>query len=427
MNKTIYTGIARAVWVNLVTPQAPQNGQGAPKYGLTLLFPKNGVCSVTGAQTSTINTVQDALNEVAQSEWKLTPEMAVSQLGIPNAFRIKDGDVDFMKKDKSTGLPLNPPQVMDGFAGNWVMSFRNADEVGTAQPSAVAGVNENIEPSEVYGGCWVKCQVEMAAYKSAHGFVLSGKLLNVLKAYDDSPLGGGKTIAQSADSAFDGMVIEGTNIQAGKGVVSAGAAGAFNQKPELVAKAGSAHTIESLRAAGWTDNAMVEAGHAEWVQPTPPPAPQTPATPTPPPTPAPQTPAAPPAPAAGLTMTATSPNTYDELKAAGWTDDAMVNAGYAVARATQTPTPPPAPATPTPPPAPQTPATPTPPPAPAPAPAPTPQAPAGELTMTATAPNTYAELKAAGWTDQAMVNAGYAEAPNFRDPAGTPPPPPPAA
>ena len=48
--------------------------------------------------------------------------------------------------------------------------------------------------------------------------------------------------------------------------------------------------------------------------------------------------------------------------------------------------------------------------------------------MTATAPNTYAELKGAGWSDTDMVTAGYAEAPNFRDPAqGTPPPPPPAA
>ena len=440
MNKTIMTAVGRIIWPNLVTPQMAKNGQGAAKFGVTMLFPKNGICTVTGTPVSGISEVQAAIDEVCMAEWNMPAANVPAALNIPNAFRIKDGDTQFMKKDKATDLPLNPPQILDGFAGNHVMSFRNAARPGCAQPSATPGIQENIGADQVYSGCWAKVQVEIAAYKGAHGFVLSATLLNVLKAYDDSPLGGGKTAQQASTDAFAGVTIEGTNIQAGTGVISADAATALANatvtapaSTELVITATAPNTLAELRGIGWTDEQIIAAGYA--TKPTPPPV-ATPPTP----------PVATPPVSTELVITATAPNTLAELRGIGWTDEQIVAAGYATKPVATPPTPPavvtpppavvtPPPAVVTPPPAPQTVATPppapqtvaTPPPAPQTVAAP-PTPPASGLTMTATAPNTYAELKGAGWSDTDMVTAGYAEAPNFRDPAqGTPPPPPPAA
>lgn len=87
-------------------------------------------------------------------------------------------------------------------------------------------------------------------------------------------------------------------------------------------------TYEAMKALGWTDDAMVAAGHAMRSAPppvtlAPPPAPPAPA-PTPPPPPA------PPQPVPHL-MTAKAimeNQTYESLRGAGWTDAQMVQGGY---------------------------------------------------------------------------------------------------
>jgi len=106
-------------------------------------------------------------------------------------------------------------------------------------------------------------------------------------------------------------------------------------------------------------------------------------------------PAAPGNTATGLVMTAAANGmTYDQYKAAGWTDEQMISQGVASAPpATTNPAPPSPPAAPD-------------------APAP-PSAPA-QLIMTAAANGmTYDQYKAAGWTDEQMISQGVAQKPSF--------------
>jgi hypothetical protein len=166
---------------------------------------------------------------------------------------------------------------------------------------------------------------------------------------------------------------------------------------------------DAFKQAGWTDEQMIAAGHA--TRPAAPP-------PTPP---APQTPPAP----AGLVATGKDGYTLESLRAAGWTDDQIVNGGYAM-RPAAPPVPPSPGATPPPPganthgantapgtPAPGGPANPsvtqshssytgymtggtTPPPPPTP----------GRVMLPAAGTNTYEQLIAAGWNDQMLITHG---------------------
>ena len=409
MNKTILTATGRAIFTHLENPQQPSPGmEGKPKYSLTMLFPKNAITTVTGAATSGIVEIQQALEEVCQGTWQQTFANAPIALQMPNAFKIKDGDVDFPKKDANK-IPLVPHQTQDNMSGMWVVTFRNLDPVGCAQPSSVAGVNDNIEAKAVYGGCWVRCQVEFAAYKVPAGFVLSGKLLNVLKCYDDTPIGGGKTQQVAATDAFAGVAVTGTNIQVGMNLAPVSAALALAAPVAgITMVAGCQYTYESLSPA-WTDDQIVAAGYAtKNVVVTPPPVVN--AAPPPPPAPLAVVEAV-------LTTKVGSAHTVEVLLELGWTQAQIITAGHGEMVMSAPPvvvaTPPPPPvvvATPPPPPVVVT----------------TPPAPAAGLTMTANSPYTYDQLKGLGWTDQQMVSEGHALAPNFRD-AATPPPPPPVA
>ena len=419
MNKTTMTAVGRAIWCNLSEPQKPKDGQdGVPKYGITLLFPKNAVTTVTGAAESGIVEIQQALEEVCQGEWQMPFAGAATAMNIPNGFKIKDGDIDYPKKD-DRGIPLQPLQPSDNMAGMWVISFRNADPVGCCQPTSVAGVQENIDPAAVYSGCWVRCTVELAAYKGGHGFVLSGKLLNILKCYDDTPIGGGKTVAKVATNDFANVVIHNTNVQHGMNVITDAAAAmnahtpAIGQDP-LIATPGATHSIESLRTAKWTVEQIVAGGYAT-LRPIAPPTPPTPPSPS-------NLPVV----EAVLTSVPGQTHTVEQLRAAKWTDQQIIDGGFGT-MVMATPAAPtlPAPATPPTPPTPPAPATPPTPPAPATPPTP-PTPPASELTMIAGCQYTYAQLKPT-YTDQQMVDAGYALAPSFRDPSNATPPPPPAA
>lgn len=124
--------------------------------------------------------------------------------------------------------------------------------------------------------------------------------------------------------------------------------------PGLVAVPGAAHSIDALRAAGWTDDQIVSGGFATRAAPAPlpvappaapvvatPPAPglpPAPATASPsdaPPysgymQPPPAAPTPPPAPARVM-LPAAGGASYEALKAAGWTDEMMVQHGMMAA------------------------------------------------------------------------------------------------
>jgi len=121
--------------------------------------------------------------------------------------------------------------------------------------------------------------------------------------------------------------------------------------PGLLPVPGAAHTIEALRAAGWSDDQIVQGGFA--TRPTPPPLPVTPPVAAPAPTPAASTPPAPgaapatpspsnppPPPYGGYMETAKPAHvmlpaangaTYEAMIAAGWTDAQLVQHGMMAA------------------------------------------------------------------------------------------------
>lgn len=159
-------------------------------------------------------------------------------------------------------------------------------------------------------------------------------------------------------------------------------------------------SYEAFKAAGWTDEQMIAAGHAT-----------RPVVALPPPPPAPVTPPPPPAAPAHIMLTGQN---YDQMKAAGWTDEAMIAAGHMAAPVVAPPvppsgaTPPPVPGAPTPP------ASPPAPPAVTPSPSNPPPPPYGAYaavpparTMTPAAQGqTYEAMIAAGWTDAMLVQHG---------------------
>jgi hypothetical protein len=149
----------------------------------------------------------------------------------------------------------------------------------------------------------------------------------------------------------------------------------------------------AYKAAGWSDDQMIAAGHATRAA-APPPPPVAAVAPPPPPV------------ASGPTMTALAGGmTRDQFIAAGWTDEALIAGGYMTASVVAPPVPP-SPAAPPPPPSVPIPSVSTGAPA-TPSPSSPPPPPYSAFRMLPAAQNaTYDQLKAGGWTDEQMIQHG---------------------
>ena len=321
---TIITDICRASYVHLKEPKK-FNEKDALKYRLTAMFPKagQGVIQKLGLQfpssrDNLVNAIKQVVREEFGFELDVDNHEFAKQCGIQFPPNFKDGDKVFAKDEK--GFPI-PGQVDPIAAGNWSINFTaNPDE----QPGCVHGVSiQPIDPSAIYSGCWVRCQVEVSAFTNKENArIIAIKLLNVMMAYDDESFGGAGP-KQDATSAFAGMAVQNSNLSAGVGQGSfqpmtpaapiAPATPAATSK--LVMNANSPYTYDVLTGQGWTDEQIVGAGYATITQVAPP---------------APPAPPAPSVPTTGkVIMNADSPYAYDVLKGQGWTDDDMITAGYA--------------------------------------------------------------------------------------------------
>jgi hypothetical protein len=189
-------------------------------------------------------------------------------------------------------------------------------------------------------------------------------------------------------------IVSGPSAETAFGAGGAGATPAAPASGGLVMKNGASY--EAFKTAGWTDEQMIAAGHAERAAPV-----------TPPPPPAPPVPTAP----THVMLPAANGVTYEAYIAAGWTDATLVSAGYMAAPVVATPVPPSA-ATPPPPPGAHTPvASPPAPPVATPSPSSPPPPPydgfAKVRTMTAAAGGaTYEQMIANGWTEPMLIQHG---------------------
>ncbi|AHK11768.1 hypothetical protein S144_54 [Shewanella sp. phage 1/44] len=268
-NKNVFTGYFRCIFPHLATPRGnPQKPAEAPKFQVTALFPQNGITTVTGRPESGLGDVIAALDELCRQEFQVdwaTLSANHVAYGIQYPPKFNDGNQDWIKDDN--GNPIQPFQARAESAGMWKISFKSVDPVDTVAPSGT----ENISPSQIYGGCWCRAEVQISAYINKNKQkVIAIKLVNVQKAFDDQPLGGGAEPKQAGTQSFANMAVAGTNIAPGTGVVHGavgpqGMAPAPQQRdthvinPHLSAQG---HTLESMIKLGWDLAGMIAQGHA---------------------------------------------------------------------------------------------------------------------------------------------------------------------
>ena len=253
-SRTIYTGIFRVGFPHLEAPHA-QNPTDAPKFSVQSMYPKTGICPVNQQPISSWESIFTALDEVCQEMWKMSfVDATAPGMGINYPPSLKDGDLKYLKDaNKNPILGSIDPAT----AGMWLMSLKNSDPVGVADPSGT-----DVDPKSIYAGCWARGQVECSAYEGSHGSVVAVKLLNIQMAYDGDPLGNKKP-AESAGQAFGTMAIADSNITAGQhapiipGALAAPATGTVIMKPDCV------HTYLALKTAKYTDQQIIDAGFAD--------------------------------------------------------------------------------------------------------------------------------------------------------------------
>jgi len=274
-SRTLITGFARAVSVNLAAPYAHQQGD-EPKYGVQLAFPKNGQVVIGGQHMA--NTSHDdiftALNECTMEAFQQPREVYDNPaMGIQYPPKLADGDQKLQKDANKNPIP---GAIDPNTAGMWLISAKNKEPVGTCGPDA-----KDIAAAAIYRGCWVKVELEAQAFDTNAGNrVISLRLLNVMKCYDDVKLGGG-AVQQAASSAFANSVVANTNIAAGADQQFTPVAPTVGYPDGVVAQPnptvngpqavatdpvimnpGMASYAE-MKALGWTDQAMIDAGHGQ--------------------------------------------------------------------------------------------------------------------------------------------------------------------
>ena len=299
-NRTIFTTPFRVSFPHLAAPQEAQKAGETPKYGISMMFPKSGICPINNQPSSYANIVA-ALGECTTEAWALPYDQAIAPgMGIQFPPTFKDGDTVFQKD--TNGHPI-AGKIAPETAGMWILSAKNVDPVGTVDPQAV-----DCAPSAIYAGSWAIAQLECSAYDGKLGRVVVVKLINVQLAYNDEPFGN-KPVAQSAAQAFAGNVIADTNVQAGAGQTTMAP---VQQPPAL--PPGTPPPVAAPPVAA-----------APPALPTPPPVAAAPpgsvAAPPPPPVAAP--------PKTPVIMNAGEAS-YESMIQAGWTDELLVQHGKGV-------------------------------------------------------------------------------------------------
>jgi hypothetical protein len=158
MATKVTTGVVRASFVRIFEPQPGKNPSDKPKYGITLLIPKSDKATL------------DALY-AAESEAKEAGKSTKFGGSIPPNLKtvIRDGDTD------------QDTDRYPEFAGNMFMNVRS-----DRKPVVVdQNVQEILDPTEVYSGCWVKASVNAFPFNADGSKGISFGLNAIQKVRDD--------------------------------------------------------------------------------------------------------------------------------------------------------------------------------------------------------------------------------------------------
>lgn len=172
----VLTGEVRLSYCNLITPRAPLNGQGDPKYSVTVLIPKTDVATKADIDAS----IEAAAKEAVGKIWG----------GVRPRFDSIVWDGDGVRKN---GMPFGAE-----CKGHWVLT------ASTKQKPQVVGIdniNAELAPQDIYSGMYGRVTLRFFGYSQSGNRGVGCGLGNVMKTRDGEPLSGGA----SAASDFAGV------------------------------------------------------------------------------------------------------------------------------------------------------------------------------------------------------------------------------
>lgn len=174
MSTTIVTGKVRFSFVHVFEPQEPQ-GDGDPKYSVTLLIPK--------ADKPTLTAIRAAMAEARE---KFCQRNGANALPPKPLTTLHDGD----------GQRDNGEEYGPECKGCYVItvSSKNKPIIVDSQRLPIT------DPGEVYSGCYGRAQINFYGYNRSGKKGVSAGLLSIQKLHDGEPFGA----VGSADAFNDG-------------------------------------------------------------------------------------------------------------------------------------------------------------------------------------------------------------------------------
>lgn len=172
----VLTGEVRLSYCNLTTPRAPLNGQGDPKYSVTVLIPKTDVATKADIDAS----IEAAAKEAVGKIWG----------GVRPRFDSIVWDGDGVRKN---GMPFGAE-----CKGHWVLT---ASTKQRPQVVGVDNINAELAPQDIYSGMYGRVTLRFFGYSQSGNRGVGCGLGNVMKTRDGEPLSGGA----SAASDFAGV------------------------------------------------------------------------------------------------------------------------------------------------------------------------------------------------------------------------------
>jgi hypothetical protein len=166
----VVTGKVRLSYAHVWEPEQI-NGQGDPKYSVSIIIPKS--------DTQTLNRIQDAIKEAyanGQSKLKGNGKIAPALEGLKKPLR--DGDTERAGDEAYKGS-----------------MFLNATRKATAGAPRMIdrAMNPIIDREEVYSGCFARVSLDFYAFNAAGNRGIACGLGNIQKIEDGERLGGGST------------------------------------------------------------------------------------------------------------------------------------------------------------------------------------------------------------------------------------------
>ena len=314
---TLTTNFFRASHVHLKEPYAHQ-ATDTPKYSIECLIPKNGQIQPDGVAqplNASWDPIYNAIKQVCLEQWQWQiddsqmPNIAqAQQMGIQFPPQFKDGDA---KPQKDQNGNPQPGTVDPITAGMWRLNINSYE-----QPMVFDPQGNEIKPGSEYSGCYGRATIEVSAFENRDRIrIIKIDLIAFQMAYHGERLGGSIDRRAAAMSAMQGMAITDTNVEQGFGAGAGPAAVPQPQTPPAAPAAAPATpaapaapatpaappapatpaapatppappaappapaapqdpvvlsdalkqqgvTYQGMVDQGWTDDAMIQAGHA---------------------------------------------------------------------------------------------------------------------------------------------------------------------